>query len=226
MSLAFGRGPLSGNPTGSFARPPDLPVVYVEPYPRRFRGRDGDRVLVDSERAVMVHRTDAPPVLAFPAGDVDPSLTTRLVAEAPGFVTVDWRAVPQWFEEDEPMGGHPRNPYHRVDCLRSRRRLVVEAGGVVLVDTDDVVFVAETGLEPRLYVARDHIRMDLLEPSTTRSYCPYKGWASYWTLVVDGTATTDIAWSYDEPFPECAPIAGMLSFYETRAEVRWSGPNG
>ncbi len=76
----------------------------------------------------------------------------------PGYVTVEWDAADAWFEEDEQVFGHTRNPYHRVDCLRSGRRLHVEAGGVTLVDTTETLAVFETALEPRLYVHPDHVR--------------------------------------------------------------------
>ena len=61
--------------------------------------------------------------------------------------------------------------------------------------------------------------MDLLTASATRSYCPYKGTASYWTAVVGGTVAPDVAWSYNSPQPESAPIAGMLSFYPERTTM-------
>ena len=79
--------------------------------------------------------------------------------------------------------------------------------------------VFETALARRLYVARDDVRMDLLEPSLTRTWCPYKGTASYWHAVVAGVRIADAAWSYDDPLPESLPIAGLLSFYEDRVEV-------
>ena len=78
------------------------------------------------------------------------------------------------------MFGHPRNPYHRVDCLRSRRRLRVEAAGLTLVDTAQTVAVYETALEPRLYVDPGQVRTAVLVPSATQTYCPYKGTATYW----------------------------------------------
>ncbi len=207
MSLTLGRGPLSDDPAGSFDQPVPRGLTYVEPFHRRVRGLDGTRVLVDSDRAVLVHRPGRPPMYAFPTDDV------REVAGTPsieGYVDVAWSAVPEWYEEDERVIGHPRNPYHRVDCLRSHRRLRVELGDDVLVDTDDVMFVDETGHRPRLYVAPDRVRMDLLVRSETRTYCPYKGEAGYWSAA-DGRAV-DLAWSYDEPLPESSPIAGMLCF--------------
>jgi uncharacterized protein (DUF427 family) len=129
---------------------------------------------------------------------------------------VAWDAVDRWFEEGQEVVDHPRNPYHRVDCLPTTRRLTVELDGTTLVDTDDTVGVWETSLPPRLYVARAHVRLDLLRRSDTRTYCPYKGWCSYFHA---GSAD-DVAWSYEDPLAESAPIGGLLAFDPTKATVR------
>jgi uncharacterized protein (DUF427 family) len=114
--------------------------------------------------------------------------------------------------------GHPRNPYHRVDCLPTHRHLRVEVGGTLLIDTADTVAVFETALEPRLYVGREHL-LHPLEPSATTTYCPYKGTASHFTAVIGGRRVPDIAWSYEDPYPACGSIRGCLSFYDPPATV-------
>ncbi|HET6953653.1 MAG TPA: DUF427 domain-containing protein [Acidimicrobiales bacterium] len=218
MSLTTGRGPLSPNPAGRFRPPLPDHVVYVEPFRRRVRAEAGGRVVVDSERVLLVHRPARPPTYAFPAGDVH-TPAAEPEPEAPGHVQVPWDAVEAWYEEDERVLGHPRNPYHRVDCVRTTRRLQVAVAGVALVDTTDTLGVYETALAPRLYVARRHVRMDLLTASPSTTYCPYKGTASYWTAVVDGVAAEDVAWSYDDPLPESLPLRGLLAFDGDRASV-------
>lgn len=218
MSLTNGRGPLGPHPAGHFTPPIAGPVTYAEPFLRRVRGIRGGRAVIDTEHALLVHRPGRPPTYAFPAGDV-PGVPSEPVPEAPGFVEVARDVVDAWYEEDEQVHGHPRNPYHRVDCVRTSRRLRVEVGGVVLVDTDQTLGVYETALAPRLYVSRQHVRMDLLTASATTTYCPYKGTASYWSARVGGSVVADVAWSYDDPLPESLPLARMLSFYESRATV-------
>jgi uncharacterized protein (DUF427 family) len=216
---------LSTNPAGRFTAPVPAGVAYIEPFRRRVRAVKDGRTVVDSERVLLVHRPGRPPAYAFPAGDVD-----RLPAEdepdAPGYVSVAWGAADTWFEEDEQVLGHPRNPYHRVDCLRSARRIVVEAAGVTLVDTATTLAVFETALEPRLYVDPELVRTDLLEPSTTQTYCPYKGTASYWHARVGDACVEDVAWSYEDALPESLPLAHFLSFDETRVGVRHDLPPG
>lgn len=218
MSLTSGRGPLSADPAGRFVPPVPGGTVYVEPFRRRVRAVVGGRTVVDSERVLLVHRGGAPPVYAFPAGDVA-GLPAAEEPAAPGHVTVPWEAADEWYEEEEPVLLHARNPYHRVDSLRSRRRLRVEAAGTVLVDTTDTVAVYETALEPRLYVDPRHVRTDLLEPSPTVTHCPYKGTATYWTAVVGDTRVADVAWSYEDPLPESWQLRGHLSFDGDRADV-------
>jgi uncharacterized protein (DUF427 family) len=89
----------------------------------------------------------------------------------------------------------------------------------VLVDTVDTTIVFETALAPRLYVDPALARTDLLRRSETTSYCNYKGSATYWSVIIDGTVHGDVAWSYEDTPPETLPIRGFLSFDETRAEV-------
>jgi uncharacterized protein (DUF427 family) len=193
-------------------------VVYVEPFRRRVRGVVGGETVVDSERVLLVHRAGEPPFYVFPADDVhDVAFDTE--PEAPGNVRVAWDAVDAWYEEDEQVFLHPRNPYHRIDCVRTSRHLHVEVAGEVLVDTTGTIVLYETALEPRLYVGRDDVRMDLLVPSSTTTYCPYKGTASHWSAVIGDTVVEDVAWSYEDPLPESSAIRGLLSFYDTKATV-------
>jgi uncharacterized protein (DUF427 family) len=200
-------------------------VAYVEPFRRRVRAIKDGRTVVDSERVLLVHRPARPPAYAFPTDDVD-GLAGEAEPDAPGYVSVAWDAADTWYEEDEQVFGHARNPYHRVDCLRSGRRLVVEAAGVTLVDTTTTLAVYETALEPRLYVDPELVRTDLLEASTTRTYCPYKGTASYWHARVGNAFVQDVAWSYEEPLPESLPLAHHLSFNETRVCLSHDLPPG
>ena len=223
MSLSTGRGPLSAHPAGRFTAPVPAQVAYIEPFRRRVRAVSGERTVVDSERVLLVHRQGRPPTYAFPAGDVQ-DVESAPEPDAPGYVTVDWGAAEAWFEEDEEVFGHPRNPYHRIDCLRSRRRLRVDAAGLTLVDTDDTLAVYETALEPRLYVDRRHVRTDVLERSETTTYCPYKGKTTYWHARVGDHLLEDVAWTYDEPLPESARLGGLLSFEEARVHVEHDLP--
>jgi uncharacterized protein (DUF427 family) len=218
VSLTTARGPLGPDPAGTFssALPPDL--VYVEPHPRRIRAVLGGQVVIDTERALIVHRSGRTLTYAFPE-DVVAGVPTAPEPAAPGFVTVPWDAVDTWLEEGRELVHYPPNPYHRVDCRPTRRRLQVEAAGTTLVDTDDTTIVFETGHDPVLYVAPALVRTELMRPTATTSYCNYKGWATWWAAVVGDTVIEDVAWSYDDPPPESVPISGHLAFDPRKAAV-------
>jgi uncharacterized protein (DUF427 family) len=221
MSLVAARGPLGTDPAGWFS--PALPddaggIVFVEPHPRRIVGKVKGRTVIDTEHALMVHRSGHALSYAFPEGEVG-DLPREPVAEAPGYVHVAWDAVDSWFEEGRRLVHYPPNPYHRVDCRPTDRRLRVVAAGAVLVDTTDTVIVFETSLAPRLYVDPAHVRTDLLRSTDTTSYCNYKGYTTYWSAVVGDVTVTDVAWSYPDTLPETSPITGFLSFDEARVDV-------
>lgn len=218
MSLVAGRGPLSKDPAGWFTPPLPADVVYVEPHPRRVQAFRGEAMVIDTERALMVHRSGHPLSYAFPVDEVG-RLPHDLVVEAPGYVHVPWNAVDTWLEEGRTLVHYPPNPYHRVDCRPTDRRLRVVVAGETLVDTSDTTIVFETALAPLLYVDASHVRTDLLRRSATSSYCNYKGTATYWSAVIGDSVVDDAAWSYDDPMPETRPIAGYLSFDATRAGV-------
>jgi len=106
-----------------------------------------------------------------------------------------------------------------VESVHTSGYLRVEVAGVALVDTTGVLVVYETALEPRVYVAREVVRMDLLAPSATKTHCPYKGEASYWNAVVSEVVVEDAAWSYEHPHPEAVAVRGLLSFDDARVTV-------
>jgi uncharacterized protein (DUF427 family) len=220
VSLVAGRGPLSSDPAGRFAPPIPGGVVYIEPHPRRVQAKLAGHVVIDTEQVLMVHRQGHPLSYLFRADEVG-ELPSQPEPEAPGFVYVPWDAVDNWLEEGRELVHYPPNPYHRVDCRPTRRRLRVSVAGTTLVDTDDTMIVFETALAPRLYVDPSLVRTDLLHCSPTSSYCNYKGFATYWSM----GEIDDIAWSYPEPPPESLPIKGFLSFDATRADVIAELPN-
>src|SRR5262249_53494461 len=103
-------------------------------------------------------------------------------AELHDLIRFDWRSVDAWFEEDEEVFVHPRDPYIRVDILPASRRVRVELDGVVLADSHRAHILFETGLPPRWYIPKTDVRLDLLTPNDdSSSMCPYKGTAAYWS---------------------------------------------
>lgn len=135
-----------------------------------------------------------------------------------GWLAVYWDKVDHWFEEDEEIFGHPRDPYHRVDVRPSVREVRVLFDGETIAQTRRAMFLFETGLPTRYYIPPDDARMDLLTPSRTSSICPYKGKASYWSVRVGDRVAEDAVWSYMEPLPECPRIKGHLCFYPEKVD--------
>lgn len=217
MTLTSGKGPLTAAPAGRFVPAIPQPVVYVEPFRRRVRGVAGGEVVVDCEAVVLVHRPGGPPEYAFPAEAV--SCASRAVPELEGYVAVAWDDADEWWEEEQRVFLHPRNPYHRVDCVPTRRRLRVEVAGVVVVDTCETVGVYETSLEPLLYVSPSRLRDCELVASPKTTYCPYKGTATYWDAHAGGRVVAEAAWSYEDPLPEAEAVRGLVCFDGARVGV-------
>ena len=135
------------------------------------------------------------------------------------YVAFYWHLMDQWFEEDDEVFVHPRDPYHRVDVLNSSRHVKVVVGGVVVAETDRPRLLFETGLPTRYYIPKLDVRLDLLTPTSSVTRCPYKGKASYWSVNVNGKEFTDIVWGYPAPIPECPKIENLLCFYDEKVEA-------
>lgn len=138
-------------------------------------------------------------------------------------IRLEWDAMDAWFEEDEQVFTHPRDPYTRVDILPSSRHVRIDVGGVTIAESDKPTLLFETGLPARYYVPKTHVRMDLLTPTDTESHCPYKGQAEWWSVRVGDTVYPDLAWSYRTPLPESEKIAGLVSFYNEKVDLYVDG---
>jgi uncharacterized protein (DUF427 family) len=145
------------------------------------------------------------------------------IEELRGVVRIDWGAMDGWFEEDEEVFTHPRNPYARVDILDSSRHVRVIVEGVVVAETSKPKLLFETGLPTRFYVPKVDVHMDLLVATDTRSHCPYKGEARYWSVRVGDGLVADIAWSYPTPLPESQKIAGLVAFFNEHVDHEIDG---
>jgi uncharacterized protein (DUF427 family) len=138
-------------------------------------------------------------------------------------IRLDWNAMDAWFEEDEQVFTHPRDPYTRVDILPSSRHVRVEVDGVTIAETTKPTLLFETGLPVRYYLPKTHVRMDLLTPTESESHCPYKGDAEYWSILAGERLHADLAWSYRTPLPESQKIAGLISFYTEKVDLYVDG---
>jgi uncharacterized protein (DUF427 family) len=134
-----------------------------------------------------------------------------------------WRMMDHWYEEDEEIFVHPRDPYHRVDVLESSRHVKVSVNGEVVAETERPKILFETGLPPRYYIPPEDVREEALVPSDKETQCPYKGVASYYSVEADGRRVEDLVWYYAEPIPEAAKIKGHLAFFNEKVDLEVDG---
>ncbi|XAS66689.1 DUF427 domain-containing protein [Micrococcaceae bacterium Sec5.7] len=138
-----------------------------------------------------------------------------------GYVVLDINAF-DWLEDDEEIIGHPRDPFQRVDIRASLQRVEVMLDGVKLADTRGAQVLYETLLPVRYYIPPADVRLDLMEESSKRTVCPYKGEARYWSY--PGSATGEnIAWAYDSRFVDAAQIHGLMCFFNERTDISVDG---
>ena len=145
------------------------------------------------------------------------------IEELRDLIRFDWHSMDAWFEEDEQVFTHPRDPYTRVDVLASSRHVRVEVGGTTIAESTSPRILFETGLPARYYLPKTHVRMDLLTPTESVSHCPYKGQAEYWSVRAGDGVHDDLAWSYRAPFAESQKIAGLIAFYNEKVDIYVDG---
>lgn len=128
-----------------------------------------------------------------------------------GQAALPFSAADRWLDEEDEVAGHLPDPYHRVDLRHTARRIrVTTTDGTVVAESDGGILLAETGMVNRFYVPADRVRVPM-ERTATRSVCPYKGTASWFSLRLDdGRELTDAVWSYETPTDESRAIAGLV----------------
>jgi uncharacterized protein (DUF427 family) len=136
-----------------------------------------------------------------------------------GYMAFYWDRVDSWWEEDDEVFVHPRDPYHRVDVLNSSRHVRVEVDGQTVAETRRPRLLFETNLPTRYYIPKVDVRMDLLQATDAITACPYKGQARYWALRSGDGNARDLAWSYPAPIPECPKIENLVAFFNERVDV-------
>ena len=204
-----------------------MEIGHTEPCPRRVRAALGGVVGVDTTEALYVWDIPYYPAWYVPNSSIDRevvpagAITTGLGID--DYSRIAWDAVDAWFEEDEEVFKHPRDPYHRVDVLHSSRHVRVLVDGQVVADSRSPRLLFETNLPVRYDLPKLDVRMDLLSLTDRSSVCPYKGTAEYWSVNINGSLHEDLVWGYREPIPEAAKIAGLVCFYNERVDIEVDG---
>ena len=99
---------------------------------------------------------------------------------------------------------------HTITIEQGTRHVRVTHDGQVLAESDRPLVLRETGCPVRYYLPPEDVRLELLTPSDTHTYCPFKGTASYWSR----PGAADLVWAYPDPKPDVAEIKDHLCFYE------------
>jgi uncharacterized protein (DUF427 family) len=161
------------------------------------------------------------PVHVFPEEDVRLDLLPEeaVARHDDGLVEIAWRAADEWLEEDEELLGHARDPFHRIDALRTSRRIRVLLDDQLLAETTNAVALFETRLPTRWYIPREDVVAELTRNDEHRTTCAYKGHATHW----DVGGEQAIAWSYELPLNDAMPVRSMICFYNERVDTDVDG---
>lgn len=141
------------------------------------------------------------------------------IDEVSEYVSFNWASMDGWFEEDEEVYVHARDPFTRIDILQSSRSIRVEIDGVIVAETDKARILFETGLPARYYMPKTDVHFEYLTATDTVTSCPYKGHARYWSITLDGQTHDDLVWGYDTPLQESMDVAGYVSFYNEKLDI-------
>jgi uncharacterized protein (DUF427 family) len=139
-------------------------------------------------------------------------------ADLAGYVVLDFAGADRWLEEDEEITGHPRDPFHRVDVRASSRHVQLFLDGRLLADSTRPTLAFETMLPIRYYLPPGDVAPELV-PSATRTWCPYKGGASYYSADLGDRVVDDLAWSYPAPLPDAVELGGLIALFDERADL-------
>ncbi|KAJ7261819.1 DUF427-domain-containing protein [Mycena haematopus] len=224
--------------------------AHIEDSPKRVRVLFGGEFIVDTKKAKLVWEQRYYPTYFFPHSELSPEylqlvsehptngdtydliLTSKKAAGAVtkytnsshqhlnGLLKINFSDADAWFEEDQQIFVHPKDPYKRVDVLNSSRHIRVEVEGVEVANSHAPKLLFETGLPVRSYLPKTDCRLDLLVPSELTTSCPYKGDAQYYHVQVSPEKRVEnIVWWYKNPTAECAAINGLVAFYDERVDV-------
>jgi len=200
------------------------PVYYFPPDDVRAE------VLVPSERRTHCAKKGDARYYSIELGDrlIENAAWTypEPIAGSPGFgglIAFYWDRVDRWFEEDEEMFVHPRDPYHRLDVLPSSRHVRISLDGELLAESRNAIALFESTLPTRWYLPREDVHAHLV-PVDTVTRCGYKGAAGYYSVqLAGGGIAENLVWFYAQPFDEARRIADRLCFLNEQVDIEVDG---
>jgi uncharacterized protein (DUF427 family) len=177
--------------------------------------RLGDRTVLDPTIPFSVHTAAGEPATIRSRAGREAAAFRPSDPALAQYVIVDFGDIDEWYEEDERNVAHPRDPFHRIDIVHSSRHVRIELDGEALAESRDPYLLFEPPLPVRYYLPPEHVRSELLEPSDKRTFCAYKGQASYWSVA----GRPDLAWSYPQPLREAAEITDRIAFFNEHVDL-------
>lgn len=176
-------------------------------------------LVLDPSIPFAVHSAEGEIVDLHAAGQQRPGAGFRPAdPDLAGLVILDFGAFDAWYEEDELNVAHPRDPFHRIDVLPSSREVRLEVDGQALAASSRPTLLFETMLPTRYYLPRADVSAELI-PSPTKTWCAYKGQASYFSASVGGRPIPDIAWTYEDPRHDAVQVRHLIAFFDERTDV-------
>lgn len=225
-----------------------MTVIRIDRTPRRIRAQVSGKTIADSVDAKLAYASGRHPEYMIPVEDIDRTAVSSGDAQdrddfgsyrqvhldggdlvigrryidgpAEGLVQLGFDAMDAWFEEDEQIWFHARDPFRRVDVIESSRHVEIRVDGQVAAESDRPRLVVETALPERWYVPRADVDWSRLVSSGTTSACQYKGVADWWHVIDSaGDRLVDVVWGYERPVPDASKLAGLVGFYAEHASV-------
>lgn len=182
-----------------------------------------DRPILDPSIPFAVHTTPGRALDVSAGGEVRDGAAFEIDdPQLDGYVVLDFDAFDGWLEEGEPTVSHPKDPFHRIDVLTGSRHVRLELDGAPLADSVRPTMLFETLLPTRYYLPRADVLAELVS-SPTRTWCAYKGQASYFSAVVGGRTIPDLAWTYPQPLHEATKVRDLVCFFDERVDVVLDG---
>ncbi|OLS27131.1 MAG: hypothetical protein HeimC3_05980 [Candidatus Heimdallarchaeota archaeon LC_3] len=151
---------------------------------------------------------------------VDPPEDVQGIKDYIGF---KWNQIDAWFEEEEEIFIHPRDPYKRIDTIKSSRHIKVVIDKQIVAETNNPTLLFETGLPVRYYIPKEDVKTEFLIDSILQTGCPYKGTASYNSVKIGDNIYKNIVWYYKDPFYETGHIKDLISFYNEKVDIYVDG---
>jgi uncharacterized protein (DUF427 family) len=189
---------------------------------RWIRARRGGHTVADSRRTKLLYEPPKVlPVHVFPEEDVRLDLLPEeaITRHEDDLVEIAWDGADEWLQEDEELLGHARDPFHRIDALRSSRLVRVSIDDELVAETRRPTALFETRLPTRWYIPRDDVIAELTRNDEHRTTCAYKGHATHW----DVAGEKAVAWSYELPLNDAMPVRSMICFYNERVDIDVDG---